>query len=203
MDHDPVEPLKPFAKVVQKDELWNCFVGSDFENFYARIDSFQLHNGVPVDVRQHFENARNTWLYSFFAYRLLQTADLQLHVAGEAAIRERAKLEGIKPNQNLAKLLTIAIEQRWLVDTGFSVTQYRAEQEAEHIETMKSMGVHGEAFVGPLREQNYSVILIHAFRFLRNSVAHGEVMLQPNLSGQFRAMRDMINQLFPEPTTPI
>ena len=31
----------------------------------------------------------------------------------------------------------------------------------------------------------------------RNALAHGEVLLKPNLSWEFMAVRDLINQLFP------
>ena len=36
-----------------------------------------------------------------------------------------------------------------------------------------------------------------AFRRIRNTLAHGEVILKPNVSWEFMAVRDLINQLFP------
>ncbi len=161
------------------------------------IDRCALHGGVPVDVWQHYENARNTWLYAFFNYRLLQVALMQVHVAGEAAIKARAKLEGLDTNKfTLKELLNMALERRWLLDVNFEMVADRAEREAEHLEMLRYMGVPREPFVGPLHEQDYAKGLVEAFRKIRNALAHGEVVLKPNLSWEFLAVRDLINQLF-------
>lgn len=163
------------------------------------IEEYALHAGVPASVAQHYENARNTWLYSFFCYRLVQVAILQVHVAGEAAIRERAKIEGINPKMTLMGLLDIALEKRWLLDTNFEITADRSQQETRHLEMLKFFGIAREPFVGPIHEQDYAKGLIGAFRMIRNALAHGEVVLKHNLGWEFLAVRDMINQLFPAP----
>jgi hypothetical protein len=38
---------------------------------------------------------------------------------------------------------------------------------------------------------------VAAFRNIRNALAHGEVILKHNVSCEFMAVRDLINQLFP------
>ena len=162
------------------------------------IDRYALHGGVPADVWQHYENARNTWLYAFFNYRLLQVALMQVHVAGEVAIKDRAKLEGLDTKKfTLKELRNMALERRWLLDVNFEAVADRAEREAEHLEMLRYMGVPREPFVGPLHEQDYAKGLVEAFRKIRNALAHGEVLLKPNLSWEFLAVRDLINQLFP------
>lgn len=76
------------------------------------------------------------------------------------------------------KLLDIALEQRRLLDANFSVVADAAPSDAA-------------------LEQDYAQRLADAVRCLRNSLAHGEVLLDPNPGWAFRAARDLINQLFP------
>ena len=61
------------------------------------------------------------------------------------------------------------------------------------------VGVEHQPFIGPLHEQDYAKGLVAAFRRIRNALAHGEVILKPNVSWEFMAERDLINQLFPPP----
>lgn len=181
MNND-IDGLEPLAAVLTRDERW-LFIGNrTIEQHHALIAQYVLHRGVPSSVIQHFENAKNTWLYAFYSYRLLQVALLQLHVAGEAAIKEKARREDInlKKANTLEKLLQIALERNWLQDANFSVA-------AESGPVVKS------------QPQSYSQLLTEAFRGLRNSLAHGEVMLDPTLSWAFQAVGELINQLFPTP----
>ena len=46
-------------------------------------------------------------------------------------------------------------------------------------------------------QQDYAKGLVAAFRRICNALAHGDVMLKPNVSWEFLAVRDLINQLFP------
>jgi hypothetical protein len=194
-----VEPFKPLALVLERDEAWDFLDHRTLEQHHGLIEGYALHAGVPASVAQHYENARNTWLYSFFCYRLVQVAILQVHLAGEAAIRERAKIEGINSKKKLVDLLDIALEKRWLLDINFEITVDRSQEEARHLEMLRFFGVVQEPFVGPLHEQDYAKGLIGAFRKIRNALAHGEVILKHNLGWEFLAVRDMINQLFPAP----
>lgn len=126
---------------------------------------------------------------------------MQLHVAGEAAIKERAAKEGVKTKgKRLEELLDEALKRRWLLDVHFEITKDRAEREAEHLEMLRMVGIEREPFVGPLHEQDYAQGLVEAFRAIRNALAHGEVILKPNVSWEFIAVRDLVNQLFPKPS---
>lgn len=195
---DELDGLEPLASVLSRDERWRIFGNRTLEQHRAYIAQFELRDTVPTDVRQHFENARNTWLYAFFSYRLLQVALMQVHVAGEAAIKARAKLEGVDTEKVFLKaLLDMAIERRWLLDANFEITADRAEHEVLHIERMRLFGEERQPFVGPLHEQHYAKGLVMAFRSIRNGLAHGEVILGPNLGWAFLAVRDLIDQLFP------
>ena len=195
---EEIDRLKPLAEVVDRDERWRIFGNRSLEQHHGLVAGYALHGGVPSTVVQHFENAKNTWLYAFFSYRLLHVALVQLHVAGEAAVKERAKCAGINTKgKALNDLLNLALERRWLLDVNFEVTADRAKDEAEHLETLRFMGIKREPFIGPLHEQDYAKGLVAAFRSIRNTLAHGEVILKPNVSWEFLAVRDLINQLFP------
>ena len=195
---DEIDRLKPLAEVLYRDESWRVFGNRSLEQHHGLVAGYSLHCGVPSTVIQHFENAKNTWLYAFFSYRLVHVALVQLHVAGEAAVKERAKCAGINTKgKTLNDLLNLALERRWLLDVNFEVTADRAKNEAEHLETLSFMGIEREPFVGPLHEQDYAKGLVAAFRNIRNALAHGEVILKPNVSWEFLAVRDLINQLFP------
>lgn len=171
---------------VSRDERWGFWGNRTLEQHHALITQYAVHEGVPLAIRQQYENARNTWLYAFFSYRLLQVALMQVHVAGEAAIKERARREGInlrsKQANTLEKLLDMAMARRWLLDANFPVVADAASSDEEG-------------------EQDYVRRLADAFRHMLNSLAHGEVLLDPNLGWAFRAVRDMINQLFPASKT--
>lgn len=194
-----IEGLKPLAGVLSRDEIWGFIGNRSLEQHHVLIAQYALHDGVPAAVVQQYENARNTWLYAFFSYRLLQVALMQAHVAGEAAIKARAKFEGVDTEKTTLKaLLDMALARRWLLDVNFEVTADRAKREAEHLEMLHFMGVEHEPFVGPLHEQDYAKGLVNAFRHIRNALAHGEVLLKPNLGWEFMAVRDLINQLFAE-----
>lgn len=194
---DEIDAFKPLSEVLERDVRWQWFGNRTLEQHHRLIDGYALHAGVPVSVAQLYENARNTWLYAFFSYRLLHVALMQLHVAGEAAIKERAAREGVNPkSKSLKDLLDLALDQRWLLDVHFAVTKDRVEREAEHLEMLRMVGIKHDPFVGPLHEQDYAQGLVEAFRAIRNALAHGEVILKPNVSWEFMAVCDLINQLF-------
>lgn len=195
---DVIDRLKSLVEIVDRDERWRAFGNRSLEQHHGLVAGYSLHDNVPYTVVQHFENAKNTWLYAFFSYRLLHVALMQLHVAGEVAMKERAKCDGISTKgKALNELLNLAIERRWLLDVNFEVTAERSKREAEHLEMLHFMGVEHEPFVGPLHEQDYAKGLVAAFRSIRNALAHGEVILKPNVSWEFLAVRDLINQMFP------
>lgn len=195
---DLLDGLEPLSSVFARDDRWPAIGNRTLDQHHAMIVRYALHSRVPSEVWQHYENARNTWLYAFFNYRLLQVALMQVHVAGEAAIKARAKLEGLDTKKfTLKELLDMSLERRWLLDVNFEVVADRAEREVEHLEMLRFMGITREPFVGPVHEQDYAKGLVEAFRKIRNSLAHGEVLLKPNLSWEFLAVRDLINQLFP------
>ena len=103
-------------------------------------------------------------------------------MAGEMAIKERAKRESInlksQSANTLVKLLRIVLQRRWSLDANFEVTARAAPSDTAG-------------------EQDYAQRLADAFRRLRNELAHGGVFLDPSPGWAFTAVRDLINQLFP------
>jgi hypothetical protein len=194
-----MDPLKPLSEVLLPDERWSYF-SRDLADHHALISSIELNPSVPEKVCQHFENARNTWLYAFFAYRLLSVASLAVHVACEAAVKARAEQDGLPASKtgNLLNLLDEAVSRGWLTDEGFSAS---ADREAHWIDHREIGLALGHSDIGPWQEpedpQEHTRRVVTAIRMLRNSMAHGDTHLVPNLSPTFQAAADFINQLFP------
>jgi len=197
-----LDGLKPLAEVLEPDERWSYF-SRTLEKHHALISSVGLNETVPDKVRQQFENARNAWLYAFFAYRLLSVATLTVHVACEAAVKERAKRDGVPASKtgNLLNLLNEAVARGWLNDAGFSAS---AKREALWNDQREVLLAAGQADIGPWPEpedpQDHTRQVVHAIRTLRNSMAHGDAILVPTLLPTFQAAADFINQLFPAPS---
>lgn len=195
-----LDPLKPLADVFIPDERWRFF-SRTLEDHHALIAGIQVSPNAPEEVRQHFENARNTWLYAFFAYRLLTVALATVHMACEAAVRARAKQEGFPDwkSKRFFDLLNTAVTDRWLVDSGFSAAGLRKAAWEEDRALLLAIG---EPDIGPYADpeddQAHAKVLVQAIRKLRNGLAHGETLLIPNISPTFRTVADLINQLFPQ-----
>ena len=192
-----VYSLKPLSEVVVPDSWW-AQTGHSLISHHASISAIKLNEAVPENVQQHFENARNAWLYSYFAYNLLSTAVLTVHTAAEAALKAKAKVEGYSPKKKLSDLMDIALKERWIVDQGFSVTASRVRHWEDHREMLRLIGAPDcGPFVEPEDDQVYSRRLVEAIRQIRNSLAHGEMFLTPAVASIFRAIAEFINQLFP------
>lgn len=194
-----MDPLKPLSEVLIPDERWRFF-SRNLEDHHAIISSIELNPSVPDEVAQQFENARNTWMYAFFAYRLLSVAALAVHVACEAAVKARAEQDGLPENKtgNLLNLLNEAVSRGWLTDDGFASS---ADRETHWNEEREVQLTAGRSDIGPWQEpgdpQDHTRKVVAAIRELRNSMAHGNTHLVPNLSPTFQAAADFINQLFP------
>ena len=148
---------------------------------------------------QSYENARNTWLYSFFSYPLLNVAHLQVHLAGEVAIKERARLAGIDiKTKTLKNLLDMAIAERWLLDKNFEVVTDKAKREAEHREMLRYFRIPFDPDAKTIPEPDYAKNLVEAFRQIRNDLTQDAAQLNHGLSWEFSAIRDLIRQLFPD-----
>lgn len=196
-----MDALKPFDQVLVGDQRWQYF-GRTLERHHDTVAAVNLSEAVPEEVRQQFETARNTWLYAFFAYRLLQVAILMAHTTVELALKEKARREGLSNEMSFHDLLGKAIKCHWIADQGFSVAANQAQSWEEHRELLRLMG---EPDCGPFSpsadNQAYAKQLAQTIRLIRNDVAHGETLLVHDISPIFRTIAEFINQLFPDRST--
>lgn len=156
---------------------------------------------VPEEVAQHFDNARNAWLYAYFSYRLLTVALATVHMACESAVKARARLERLPgwKKKRFQELLDAAIANRWLVDAGFAAVAHREGRwEEERAMLLAIGGADVGPYVEPTDDQDHARKVVSAVRGLRNALAHGEQILINNIAPAFRAAADLINQLFPQ-----
>src|SRR5438046_2846328 len=96
-----MESLKKFEEVCQPDIRQGYFATCDPSNpsgfrpltlkdFYDDAETIQLHEGVPEQVRDNFQTARNLIIYSWFYYPLNVTAQLCAYTSAEFALRIKA-----------------------------------------------------------------------------------------------------------------
>lgn len=200
-----IVPLKPLADVLKPDPWWDAFVLFDGKQFrrrglddhYALIDAAQLGDHVPEAVRQPFEDARNVYLYAFFAHRLLMVAELQVRVSVEVALRAKAKASGIEVPEwwGMKRLFDEAINRHWIVDGGFEI--FRRNEAARQREAEMWCQIDPKfRYEPPADAQAYCRVLAESFPSLRNELAHGSDALQSSLIGTFEISADLINQLF-------
>lgn len=213
-------PFKALSQVFERDSQ---YLQVSLEAHHRILDGLRLHEGVPVDVRELYETARNVALYSYFAYRLHQSAEMIGFSAFEMALRVRAQAElpelfegGKLPA--LGKLAKTAAERNWLSDDRYPSRHARAEHFARHIKSAEAcdyMRKHGLAEI-PVEEPTEADIesamqrLRIAGDFLadaarkRNNLAHGSRTLMPSVFGTLGLISESINQLFncPEEAVP-
>lgn len=205
------DPLKPLDQIFKKDRDFSG--GATIEEHHKRLAAIFLHEGVPEEVRQIFETAKNISLYSHFAYRLHQPAELMGYAALEKAMRLRADTDApdlmAKRRVDWWEIIARAAEDGWFRQEELSgpraVAVHRARQrkffdsllegdeaiklpeptEAEILTELKSMGgINGK---------------LNAARELRNFLAHGSVGVSPSSVGTLALTAELINQLFPVP----
>ncbi|MEW6688063.1 MAG: hypothetical protein AB1452_03120 [Pseudomonadota bacterium] len=201
--------LKPLHEVLEPDPWWDAFVmfdGKEFrkrrlEDHHAFIAGIELSDSVPANVRLLFDSARNAYLYSFFAHRLLMVADLHAHVSVEFALREKAAVAGRKVSERwgMSRLFKLAIAQKWIVDAGFTVHRRNEAARKERLKMYAELDPKIE-YQPPADSQAYCRILADSFPGLRNMHAHGSEAIYPSVLGTFEIAADLIHQLFPPPT---
>lgn len=174
-----MEKLKLFEEITSQDPRTNYFVfrNSDgglskttLEIFHSKISAIRLNEAVPEDVRNHFAQAQNLALYSWFHYQFHVTADFMSMVTIEFALKAR-----LKKKSSFKHLITLAVESGLVTDKGFS-----------HLDQSIS------------RSPSYSESLIEILPDLRNSYAHGSYSIHNDSITPILIAADFINQLFLE-----
>lgn len=196
----PEYGLKRLDEICQRDQVHKIVVLEagqlrelTIEDYYSLIECVGVGPNVPNDIQDHFETARNLFLYSWFVYRFTPVAESHAYASVEFAIRERASQAGLKAPRGLRPLLEFAISQRWIVDGGF-----RRYKEA-NAELRESLAEQGRMLPEATDDQAYTRSLCETLSYFRNDLAHGSVNLAAPGAAltALRTCADIINQLFP------
>ena len=187
------------------------------EEQHAAVSRFELAVSVPLDIRVHFETAKNLYLYAWFVYRFYPVAEQHALVTLEFALRER--LAPLFPEQcgplakkhrGLSALFSKARKEKLITHAGLRAVERLACERARHrasmqrILEMEALGLDEMEFddsvVEPLPE-DYANDLLEIFAetlpLFRNTYAHGSSMLHSTVLGTFEIVTDLVNQLYP------
>jgi len=214
MAEDVEDPLKALSEVYEPDSRQAHFVGNLADN-HAVLSRMALHVQVPKNVRQLFETAKNVSLYSWFAYRFHQVAELVAFSALELALRERAGHTEFAPptgarTPGLKDLLIRAKEDQWIKTEDFPSLRNMAVERARFLKfalfvqkqgtnlepTVPSLEPTDEEIDAAMREIDVPQILIDTAPQLRNSLAHGSSRVSPTSLRIMHLIAETINQMF-------
>ncbi len=199
-----MEELKKFEEICEKDVRHGSFGVIDqsqpggmrhlaLADFYRAAERIQLHEGVPEEIRSHFQTARNLIIYTWFYYPFNMAAELCAFTSVEYAFR----LKSNDPKTPFKFLLKSAVEQGWVTDKGFSVPQRRLEAYRAN----KADGGFIAQFLPPepILTREYCDVLVEVIPSLRNNLAHGSSTLHEQGASTVRTCAELINQLWLEP----
>jgi len=160
---------------------------------HQQADSLKLHDGVPEEIKIHFETAKNLYLYSWFVYRFGPVAEYHACISLEYALR--LKLNGKK--RGLAQLLKHAVSEGWLKDDGFSVWWNRKRQTEYYKQMYKDISkTLGRELEFKEEKFEYVKVLTENLPKIRNNYAHGAPTLGPASYMHLQICAEAINQLF-------
>ena len=100
-----------------------------------------LEVAVPAEIREQFDKAKNTFVYSWYVYDMATLAEQHAYAVVEMAIRERIRELGVRPPRGLKKLLKEAARCGWLND--------QATHLIDLLPHMRNELVHGSASLNP------------------------------------------------------
>lgn len=184
---------------------------------YAAVSGFELTMDVPLDIRVHFETAKNLYLYAWFVYRFYPVAEQQALATLEFALRERLALmfpdrfgSAAKQSSSLSRLLKTARNEKLITNASLRckdrLAHLRAHDRAgmELMRKMQAIGLSEMPFDRLLVEptlEDYAHDWLETFTetlpFVRNTYAHGTFTLHSNVLGTFEIVTDLVNQLYP------
>lgn len=173
------------------------------DDWYSDIALIRLSGQVPEKIQEQFDTAKNVLLYSWFSYRLRMVALLYSFSVVENALRERL---GYNKNKyrGLKRLLTEAIERGFLNDSGFHIPKVK---ETVVREEKRNDGILQEIEYSHIPEEDlrqsikYIEGLCQAIPRLRNSLAHGNICIFPEVLTPIIVHSEIINMLFEKERT--
>lgn len=174
--------MKPAIEIFEADQrnrnsIWRDNVTGQCRpavaaDFRALVADIELGIAVPAIIRQQFDLARNTFVYSWFVYELATLAEKQAYATLEMALREKMRLETGRTvgSRDLRWLMQEAERRKWLMRSDFG-----DERSPLHL---------------------FDFIIRN-----RNDLAHGSDRLVPDASHEMLSdCAEVIDQLFPSET---
>lgn len=214
-DNEKLEdPLKSLEEITKPDERHRITLGT-LDDLHAELSSINLHSGVPTEIRQHFETAKNLALYTWFVYRFHQVAELHAYSSLEMALRAKVAIDEpslVKTTKRfgLARLISLAVRCGWIgpnrhyfwnqrsINLGWGNYYLRKLKEArdsnKQISDPQDIANYSE-FLTELNKGYVSHLKEHIHE-TRNDLAHGSMMLHPWSATMLRVCAEFINQLF-------
>ncbi|MES2149823.1 MAG: hypothetical protein V4508_08505 [Pseudomonadota bacterium] len=142
-----MEPLKPFATLMEPDGRWATFRVS-LPSLYEIAEGMTLSEDVPEYVLVQFQQAQHLLVYSHLQFSLLSVALTQALIAVEFALMTRWKGDTTRPPSKhkslpgLTKLLEYAFEQGWMADFDKGLIVL--------IPALRNASAHGEYNLNPV-----------------------------------------------------
>jgi hypothetical protein len=214
MNAEIEDPLKALSEIYKPDVRQANLVG-DLSDIHSVLTEIVLHDGVPSNVRELFETAKNVSLYSWFVYRFHQVAEMVAFSALEMALRERAGHAEFGPQgaakiPGLSQLLTRAMAEKWMRTENYPSLRVMAVKRARDAQFARFLQRQGmtpaeivpmpdpteEEIAAAMCEIDVPQILIDTAPQLRNSLAHGSSRVSPTSIWTLRLTSEAINQIF-------
>lgn len=189
-----MEKLKLLKDILEPDVRQKYFSRINFrtgeakektlEDIYYDVECVTLSCKVPQAISDHFETAKNLFVYSWFVYPFNVVAELQAYSSLEFAIREKT---GDRKTA-FSRLLKKIVDDGWLTDSDLSFNPLRKEG---------TINSKSETQPESLQQsRDYCNILCETIPKLRNDLAHGSSTLHNNGLLALRICADLINQLY-------
>ncbi|WP_420789080.1 hypothetical protein ACOI2Q_18390 [Shewanella algae] len=171
-----MEDFKSLAELTQMDSkhlAMGKLCGSVpcLQSMHQILSEETLNDAVPNAIKGQFNVAKNMAMYSYYFYALAPEVHLKTYRIIEQALVLRM------PNSKRMTLkdrLELTIENGWIADAGFRHMNKTSANDAGCKE------------------------LVDAMRALRNSQAHGSLMLVGDCIYHIKVCADFLNQLFPD-----
>jgi len=164
------------------------------EDSYRVAEYFQLHDGVPAEIRSYMDSVRTLFIYGWFYYPFYTFAGFLGTTAVEMALRVRFPKPG-RDFRGLKKLFRQAVKERLVRDENFASREHARTWEAAILAAMRE---GGSAYESP-PERPYAEVVEERLRRVRNEFAHPEaqwIMVPGQAISVLVLCAEVINQLW-------